>query len=570
MATPKGKQLMIPAGSSTVRVDLSGSREVQVTDESIRGGPAAWAAQCPESTFRLPGEPNTRGGAEGIATVTSALLRNVVVTAFQFTSNALILFALYRYLTLTLGVAKVGLWSLVLASITLAAMGQSGIQSTVTKFVAKYVARNEIGKVSDIVQTAILLNSALTTALLSMACVVAYFALPLLIPAEEVLEAQSLLPYAAISGWLSLLGMVLQSALAGLQMIAVPRLWILACAAIYLVLTIWLVPAHGLLGVAYAQMAQTGAASLGCLIMLHRNLPGMPLLPHTWCKASFREIFDYGIKVQVTSFSDMLLDVIVKALIAKVGSLSILGYYDIAARMGLLIRGVVFSAAEALVPFVADLFERKAEVLPRYYQLATSAILAVSLLVFGLFVALLPTVSWIFFKEDVFIFRVICMVVCFGWFGNTLAGPATFFYMGEGELKWFTWSGVIVLGVYCVFGTAGAFLIGVEAAIVVWAIAKWIGALMLIITYHHSHRLSYVQPFLQHNGGILLASMAGLLLAFASISIDTQPLLAAPVSAVCFLTPFSLALWKQPLRPQLTASLVQWRRRGRTERGFKG
>jgi O-antigen/teichoic acid export membrane protein len=500
--------------------------------------------------------------------VTSTLLRNAAATAFQFFSNAVILFLLYRYLTLTLGVAQVGLWSLVLASVTLAVMGQSGLESTVTKFVAQYIARKELGKASEVVQTAILLSAVLTTTLLSIAFVAGFYGLPLLIPEDAVPEARALLPYAITAGWLSLLGTVLQSSLAGLQVIALPRLWMLACAAAFLLLSVLLVPDHGLMGVAYAQIVQTGAAALGCMILLRRNLPGLPLLPRKWSNDAFREIVGYGLKVQVTSFSDMLLDVIVKALIAKVGGLAIVGYYDIAARMGLLIRGVVVIAAQALVPFVADLFERNISVLTRYYQMAVTTIVIISWVIFGLFISLLTTVSFLFFAEDVFMFRVICMVVCFGWFGNTLASAAMYFYMGEGELRWFTWSGIIGLGVYCVLGTACALLLGAEAAIGMWAITKWLSALIIIITYHRSRRLAYVAPFLRENGGVLLAGLAGVLLALASITLHQDPLPAAPIYAACFLAPVSLALWTHPLRPQLTATLAQWRRaqaQGRAE-----
>ena len=73
------------------------------------------------------------------------ILLNAVTTFVQVAGSAATLFFLYRFLVRTIGVERLGIWSLVLATTSAVTLANQGFSTSVTKFVAKYAAREEPG-----------------------------------------------------------------------------------------------------------------------------------------------------------------------------------------------------------------------------------------------------------------------------------------------------------------------------------------------------------------------------------------------------------------------------------------
>jgi Na+-driven multidrug efflux pump len=67
-----------------------------------------------------------------------------------------LLFLLYRYLASTLGVTKLGIWSVVLASASASHLLVLGLSASVTRFVAKYITLEEPRRAAEAIETAAL------------------------------------------------------------------------------------------------------------------------------------------------------------------------------------------------------------------------------------------------------------------------------------------------------------------------------------------------------------------------------------------------------------------------------
>ena len=66
------------------------------------------------------------------------------MTIAQVVVSSVILFFLYRYLLNTIGVAKLGVWSVVMAAASASRMSELGLSGSVVKFVAKYKAHSDM------------------------------------------------------------------------------------------------------------------------------------------------------------------------------------------------------------------------------------------------------------------------------------------------------------------------------------------------------------------------------------------------------------------------------------------
>ena len=82
------------------------------------------------------------------------VLINAVMSVLQIVLIGIVIFILYKFLLVTIGVRKMGIWSLILASTSVAQVANFGFSGSVVKFVAKYTALKENQNASNVIQTA--------------------------------------------------------------------------------------------------------------------------------------------------------------------------------------------------------------------------------------------------------------------------------------------------------------------------------------------------------------------------------------------------------------------------------
>ena len=85
---------------------------------------------------------------------TRRIFKNARMAVLQVLVAGLTLFFLYRFLLNTIGVKQLGVWSLVLATSSIIHIGNLGFSGSVVKFVAKYVARQELVLAAEVIETA--------------------------------------------------------------------------------------------------------------------------------------------------------------------------------------------------------------------------------------------------------------------------------------------------------------------------------------------------------------------------------------------------------------------------------
>jgi len=483
------------------------------------------------------------------------ILLNALTTLAQVIGNAGVLFFLYRFLIRTIGVERLGIWSLVLGTTSVVWLANQGFSTSIVKFAAKYAAREKNEEVSALLQTAVI-SAGIFLAVISAAIYPgAKWILQAVLPQASLAEARAILPLALVSLWINVIAAILQAGLAGHELITHCNYVDLGGSLSYLLLAVWLVPRHGLMGLAYAQAIQAAAALLVTWSLLRRRISGLPLVPRRWDRVLFREMAAYGFHFQLITASQAVREPVTKALLARFGGLALTGYYDLASRWVVTFRELIVQANQVLVPTISQLQERDPDQIPSVYRESYRLVFFLAVPVFASLTVLSPLVSrvWIGHYEPVFAEFV--AIVALGWLVNVLSNPAYVVGLGTGTLRWVSAGCATTAILNAGLGFFAGLFGGGIAVVAASAFSLASGYVIVLAAHHLANRVPFGQLLPKESAGILFTSILGALLfllvlysssarALASLSIPTATM-AALLAAI------SVAMWVHPMRKRL-------------------
>ncbi|MCL0069466.1 oligosaccharide flippase family protein [Dehalococcoidia bacterium] len=482
------------------------------------------------------------------------ILINAIMSVVQVVIVGIVLFVLYRFLLNTIGIEQLGVWSVVLATTSVANIANLGLSASVVKFVAKYLARGEGQTVANVIQTSAISIGVLIGLVLLIAYPVATWLLGLIIPVENLKDALSILPYALASLWLMVIASVFQAGLDGYQRIDLRSMLFMAGAILHLILSILLVPVHGLMGLAYAQVAKSFVMLLGSWVLLKWCLPLLPIIRFRWNRKLFKEMVGYGLHFQAISVSQVLCDPITKALLTNFGGLAMTGLYEMVSRMLLQFRMLLVSANQVLVPAIADLQERNPDFIRKVYRQNYRLMLYLALPVYSIIIALTPLISeiWIGHYEPMFVIFSILLAV--NLFVNTLSVPGYFSYLGIGELKWNTLGHVSTAVMNPVLGLILGQFYGGIGVVIGWVLSAVSGSIIIAISYHFRYKISLSELVPVQSRAVSLACILGVFVTFLlyyQLNNSVGPIILTALLLMAFLAILSPFMWFHPMRKDL-------------------
>jgi O-antigen/teichoic acid export membrane protein len=480
---------------------------------------------------------------------------NALTTIAQVIGSAVILFVLYRFLVRSIGVERLGIWSLVLATTSMVTLANQGFSTSIVKFVAKYVAQGDGRTVAVLIETAVLAIAVPLTGLCLALYPLARWGLRMVLPAGRVAEAASLLPYAFLSLWFSILGSILLAGLAGQQLITIRNYLVLGGSAIYLLLAFLWVPRFGLLGLAFAQIANTLACFLATWVLLRWTIPELSWIPHRWDRNLFREMWGYGAHFQFVTFSQAVREPVTKTLLAKFGGLAMTGFYDMASRWVFTFRELIVQANLVLVPTISSLKEIDTEAIPRIYRESYRLVFFLSVPTFSALVVFSPLVSrvWLGRYEPVFV-RFVALLAL-GWLVNILSNPAYVVDLGTGALRWVS-IGCAVTGILNpALGYLAGKSLGGIAVVAVSVFSLAVGYAIVLVAYHIENRVSFRHLLPSDSANILGASVLAVVVFlpyFCSGHAGTNGFRSVTGFMVMLtLMVMALPMWRHPMRKRL-------------------
>ena len=439
---------------------------------------------------------------------------NAGFAVLQVITTAATLFLLYRYLLSTLGADALGVWSLVAAAASLAAVSSLGLTGGTVRFVSKYLAVGDRAKAGSAAETATISIGATMAVATLLFWPLASWVVALLVPIRWLEEAQELVPFTLAALWLASTAGAVLAGLDGCHRITTRSVVTMATQPLLLVLTVWWVPSLGLKGVATAQLVQYGVWLVLGWILLRRQLPTMSRVPHRWSLAMFQEMWRYGLNFQAISIMTMLLDPLAKALLSSFGGLSAVAYFEMANRMVSQARLLIASANQVLVPYYSKVAETSRERLRGVYEQNLQLTVLLSTLVFGSLVPLLPLVSelWIGRLQPQFLF--FSVVLLLGWLANAVATPAYFANLGGGWISRNLYAHLAQSGSMAVLGVMGGAVAGARGVAFAYMLALFVGSGVLLATIHRSEHIAVSSLFSKTDvmalGGCALVAAGGL------------------------------------------------------------
>ena len=481
---------------------------------------------------------------------------NAATTFVQVIGSAVALFFLYRFLIRTIGIEQLGIWSLVLATTSVVTLANQGFSASIVKFVAKYAAWNRAEDVSVLIQTAVISMGFALAAFSLVLYPAAKWILKVVMPAGMLKEALAILPYAFVTLWLNVVGGLFLAGLAGYELITRKNYVLFGSAVIYWGLCIAVVPRYGLLGLAYAQLAQAILAFVVVWVLLRRVNPHLPVLPHHWDRIFFREMFEYGATFQCITAAQALREPVTKTLLAKFGGLAFTGFYDVASRWIFTFREVLAQSNLVLVPTISNLKERNPSSMAIVYRDSYRLIFFLAIPTFSFLIAIGPLISQIWFGryEPVFVEFVALMGA--GWLVNVLSNPAYTIDLGTGNLRWVligcSATGILNLGL----GFLAGKYFGGTAVVAASVFSLALGYIVIVAAYHIQNGVRFSNLLPKESIAIVLSSLAGVLifLPFLSEASAKSIFSVRPMSGLFFalLTMIFLPMWIHPMRKRLT------------------
>ena len=357
--------------------------------------------------------------------------RNAQWAIAQTIISAGVLFVLYRFLLHELGAAKLGLWSLILASTSLARLGELGFSSATLRFVGQYAGAGQQQDAAEILETA-LLSICIPFMLLTVVAIpLIGGALHWFVPAQHMTDALVIVPWAMFALWLGVTGGIVQSAIDGCGRMDQRNMVLIATNILYLALSVMLTPMLGLKGVAIAQTIQAGASLIVMWWLAKVQLRSLSWLPRRWCKNRFSEIAGFAVTMQVGSIAGMFVEPVTKALISRFGGLEFLAFYEMASQVVTRARSVLISGFQAITPQFAIATEQSMH--RELFLQSQKKVIAIGIPFMSLVMIAFPVISQIWIGRHELAFIVSGQLIGITWLLITLLMPAYFFLTGTGR-----------------------------------------------------------------------------------------------------------------------------------------
>lgn len=342
------------------------------------------------------------------------LKKNISTTVFAFGVNIALVFLTYRVLISVGSVALVGIWATTLAWASIIRFGDLGMSNASVRFVARYDLATEKEEVHKIISTGTLSN----TILYLILNIAAYLILLAVLKhafkdTEDLHTALNLLPYLLLGQFFSNAANMLLGILTGLHKGYLAAYLRIVGNIAQLILVVVLIPAFGIVGLAFAQILQFSVMTLIAWAVIGRTAELPRLLPQGIDRRVFREMLGFSISAQFSSIANSLFEPLTKILLSIFASTEVQGLYELAYKSAFLPRNGIVSAVNATLPAMTSLYRQDPPAFRSLYATATQRSLKMSLIVMASVAVLSPAPSylWLGYIDKTYVFMTVMLAL---------------------------------------------------------------------------------------------------------------------------------------------------------------
>ncbi|MBL4627954.1 MAG: oligosaccharide flippase family protein [Roseicyclus sp.] len=205
---------------------------------------------------------------------------------------------------------------------------------------------------------------------------------------------------------------------------------------LFLVLTWFLLPRYGVVGMAFAQIAQHVTALVASRVFLARSLPPLRLVPMAFSKAAAKETLTFGAKLQLSAIPMAIFDPVTRILLGRMAGLEFLAQYDIAYKLAAYTRNLVRSYLTPMLPQFSKMSMSDVEAGRRLLTETSVAIARVVSLLFTGLIAASPLFSLFMLSTISAEFILFTAVLSLGWGLTTLWLVTQLYARAFNVLRW--------------------------------------------------------------------------------------------------------------------------------------
>lgn len=405
---------------------------------------------------------------------------NAVWNIVEALTTSLVLFVVYKVILSHLGVAAMGIWSLVVGATAIGRVADVGIASGLGRYVALCQSRGTPpSHALAYIETALVVNAALYACLAAVLFWPLWRALGLAASGEQLSAARALLPYAVAAFATQNLTAVTNAALIGQHRSGLKSRMAIVALVLQGGASLLLVRSHGLAGLAMAQIGQYVLTALCGWVLVHRVAGQRVRLPWRIDKTALKDLATFGLKLQGLTLASFLFEPATKFVLSATLGVSVLGLYELVSRGVLQVRALLIAPSQNLTPIFTHQLQTDGAVGDAYDRafvlLAAGGTVAMAALALGA-----PVISLIWLHRIEPLFVALSFVVAAGWWFNIISVPGYYLGVASGRLRWNMLGGGLTavlspLVAYALapigaLGAVGGVMLGVGAGAVLTAV----------------------------------------------------------------------------------------------------
>jgi O-antigen/teichoic acid export membrane protein len=335
--------------------------------------------------------------------------KNLYFSAFEFLVIAVSQFAILRLVSVNLGVAEIGIWSILVASVQMSKLFDPGAVAGSLKYISLSAMKNDKRSIEDYVASSLFLVVIVYVPVLSLLYIFLDDFIMLVFDDARIENALYLVPYICLSFFIQIVSLCFVGAINNMGLGYFKSTANIIGMLIQLILSIALIEQYGLLGLTIAQIINYGLVVILALVIMAFYLK-LNIFRFVLFKVKIiRNIFKIGVTVQATSIAWTMFEFSTRMLIARLGGLEMSGYYEVAYRFASQARILSAYLLAPITPLFVQKYSESTESFRKYYTQIYSNITALGLFfMFGVF-ALSPLLSLLMFEEvnGIFLFFIV-------------------------------------------------------------------------------------------------------------------------------------------------------------------
>ncbi|MCA6069128.1 oligosaccharide flippase family protein [Chryseobacterium sp. RG1] len=420
---------------------------------------------------------------------------NVITSGGQVALVGVIYYFLYKFLLQELGVKRLGVWSVVMSASSVANLADLGIATSMVRFVALYDHQKNLKRIPHLIFTGVVLNLLIFIPVCLIIWPSAYYILGNIIEKDYIYLARQLLPFSLLCVLINSLSGVYGSLLDGFRKNYLRNFIFTFSSVVFFLLSFWSVKKYGLIGVVWSQVIQSLISLILCILISVRLFKFNPL-KWRWSSYIFKEIFSYGIKFQLTSITGILNEPVTKMLLAKFGGLAFAGYYEMANKLVMQIRGVIVSANQSLIPLlVKESVESKNKNYFSVLSISFAAVFIIALISLSSINIISSFISVIWIGKEQYIFINILLFLSVCMFINLLSAPTYFSLISTSKLGPVIRSQLLMAFINIVLGFVLGYSYHGYGIVLTWMIVVIVGSVYLLNSVGFKNTFSFIQKY---------------------------------------------------------------------------